>query len=77
MKKCLECSTKDKTIEYMNQQISLHNQTIAELSYKLRQQENELYDKDRVLFDRNPVKYQLVRQIKELTNSLNMLGEWY
>jgi len=76
-KKCKECSKKEQGLTYANRQIAILNQTIVSLSYDLRQAQQEASDKSKVLRGNEDSLYQVVRDMKALSNSLSELGAYY
>jgi len=77
MKKCKECSKKEQGLTYANGQIAILNHTIARLSYELRQAQEEASDKSKTLRNNEATLYQVVRDMKALSNSLTAIGAYY
>ena len=76
-KKCKECSKKEEELTYAKGRITVLNLTIARLSYELRQAQEVASDKSKVIRDNETSLFQVVRDMKALTNSLSQAGVYY
>jgi len=76
--KCKKCEQeilgKNSSIDFLNGQVTWLNQRIARLSYDNRQAEESLHDKTKAMIQQEEMLRQVVRDIKQLSNSLSQVG---